>query len=1130
MDPNRMDQGFDDIDPSLQQQSQYLYNENLGPNYHSFFNHPQQESSFVPGSHWNHQVPYDSPDRNAYQPLESTYSGDTFLSGPTAGGRIDGFARSSAENPALYNLNHHFHELPQYHASAYGTPLGYNGFVPDNTGRLDRNGGYDTLQQTFAPSNTVAPSALQTKATFPSNGLEPDTGSQSSQPRSRNQSSTPRPSTQDRDSTTSRSLSGQPTGPTVLPISVASGRFFIKDLNQLAQSTDSTLLGNNFVAVGRQSVDLRTTKTTIPKYIRRNSRNEMQALMSKSNEYTSLGRSRLPPTKRLKVTAKQSRHRSGSESSSESDAEDDSEYSSSDEEGLEIEEPSPLPATKPADPIGIVRYDTIKALYLPNRQATNDQIKKGLIDYGGILKPIRESIKSATDALKLAEDEKNTALIPNIKSQLVEARGKLEAAFETAVGTGHKDILEHLSQNPPIISILSSSLLDRIKEVDYEGTLTTNIVELISRITIDSELLEKSKLDKLLTRLSKKGNEKIKQLSQAILANAAATTKRRADANKVAKEDVFKKQDIRKEAPSGNRVPVPAAGIKRSRESETSTQPLKKTTNTQGTAATASTGLNKSTGMFTKRTTAGGGSKSAQNASTPPTPAKPRTHQVVARPTSFFSSLQSASKKPGTSNAAVAAIQKSAMSSAAPEPTTSATSPPVTEVPPKPAFSFSETMANLMKPKAPEMLAKPEASRQPETESEKRKRLRREKLGDMGIKGVTFKPDETLVQIRVLSPGPEEEFDRMDLDEPMVRDVDDVGGEGRMFKKHLDVDLMDEDEDGEGPEITIRPFRSPSLVDFRAMRQKAVDINYAAFGGIQEVESEERRVQEQREARIPMEYYIDTSSIPPSPKEPPNSYFEEPSMTVPFGEPQELTVTRDAEIRVKQNLPPRQPVQVAPSYDVSAILASLKQSSEPQQQPPPQMSEAQTQHFQAPQAQAQTSDLEKIFAQFSNKAPQSAPQPQVQQQAPLPGALPAGVDLRALLAGLPQQSQGQAQPQIPVPDPTQAAQLQTLLARLGQPSLSQLAGFGYPAAQSNPYGSADQDRNGNPSGGNWAGRDGQADYHNRNYGNGDTRGNNKQNNKVIKGPGNWKAKTLPCKYWASGKCKKGDRCTFLHDE
>ncbi len=123
-----------------------------------------------------------------------------------------------------------------------------------------------------------------------------------------------------------------------------------------------------------------------------------------------------------------------------------------------------------------------------------------------------------------------------------------------------------------------------------------------------------------------------------------------------------------------------------------------------------------------------------------------------------------------------------------------------------------------MKPKAPEASVKPEASRQPETESEKRKRLRREKLGGMGIKGVTFKPDESLVQIRLLSPALEEEFDRMEVDEPMVRDVDDVGGEGRMFKKHLDVDLMDEDEDGgEGSEITIRPFRNPSCKPLNLM-------------------------------------------------------------------------------------------------------------------------------------------------------------------------------------------------------------------------------------------------------------------------------------------------------------------------
>lgn len=74
------------------------------------------------------------------------------------------------------------------------------------------------------------------------------------------------------------------------------------------------------------------------------------------------------------------------------------------------------------------------------------------------------------------------------------------------------------------------------------------------------------------------------------------------------------------------------------------------------------------------------------------------------------------------------------------------------------------------------------------------------------------------------------------------------------------------------------------------MQEKALDINYTAFGGIRQVDSEERRVQEQRETRIPMEYYMDISSIPPSPKEPPNPYPGEASMTLSFGEPSEQTV------------------------------------------------------------------------------------------------------------------------------------------------------------------------------------------------------------------------------------------------
>ncbi len=122
----------------------------------------------------------------------------------------------------------------------------------------------------------------------------------------------------------------------------------------------------------------------------------------------------------------------------------------------------------------------------------------------------------------------------------------------------------------------------------------------------------------------------------------------------------------------------------------------------------------------------------------------------------------------------------------------------------KPLFSFAETMANLTKPKEAEPTTKAEDNRPPETEDEKRKRLRKEERRKLRV---SFKPDESLIEIRLFTHDPEEELGHEDS---MMRDVDDIGGEGRMLKMHKDLNMMDEEEDGPALEETLVPWTIPS--------------------------------------------------------------------------------------------------------------------------------------------------------------------------------------------------------------------------------------------------------------------------------------------------------------------------------
>lgn len=112
-------------------------------------------------------------------------------------------------------------------------------------------------------------------------------------------------------------------------------------------------------------------------------------------------------------------------------------------------------------------------------------------------------------------------------------------------------------------------------------------------------------------------------------------------------------------------------------------------------------------------------------------------------------------------------------------------------------------MANLNKQKEAPPL-KSEDNRPPETPEEKAKRLRKEERRKLRV---SFKPDDSLVEVRTFVHDPEEE---MGHDDSMMRDVGDSRGEGQMLKMHKDLDLMDDDEDGIPLEQSFAPWKTPS--------------------------------------------------------------------------------------------------------------------------------------------------------------------------------------------------------------------------------------------------------------------------------------------------------------------------------
>lgn len=299
--------------------------------------------------------------------------------------------------------------------------------------------------------------------------------------------------------------------------------------------------------------------------------------------------------------------------------------------------------------------------------------------------------------------------------------------------------------------------------------------------------MQKTNLSKLLPKFLKKGGQQVKDLTQKILDNAAASTKRKQDNEKSVKEDPYLKGPLANQ-PKGD------AGVKRPREADGSLQHgikrMAVTLNSKDASKVAPTG--------------NGPAKAAQVSKPAGAAAlRPKANIVAPKPTSLFGTLSSASKRPGTTNADRAAAaaatkptygvsQKSFTSFSCTDSLNSAVAEKEKEKEekapaPKPSFSFGDLMADLNKPKqAP--APKPTEDQPPETDSERKKRLRKEERRKLRV---MWKPDDALTEVRLFTHDPDEELGPGD---GSLRGMGDIKGEGSVLKLHKDLDEL-EDED-----------------------------------------------------------------------------------------------------------------------------------------------------------------------------------------------------------------------------------------------------------------------------------------------------------------------------------------------
>ena len=637
MDPRQQNQQYPSNNNASQGSANYQFNGPHTDPFHAFVNlddGPGFDTSWNSQAFSNHQPPIGGFDQEHQGWQSNPYQNSNQIPMPTYGVPPRDFDQTYSRTPASFNYSAFGHDQNQpFVAPGFDNSLDYS-HIPIND-RFDLSGSGPHGQS----NETISPQALQTYSQGSQNPIQQHRQSQ-------HHSNPPSLNVQGGDSNSynQRPVLNQPLShqdwidlSTPKANSIYRGGLYIKPTDAFAKATHSSRL-DGFIFLGNSNLRLSTHQAPVQRHKRRKSRNEVSRLLQLERGDDRPHPDRGPILKRLKAAATKlagpapppthsgSQADSGSDSS-DSESDDESEYSDSDLE-IEPEEPSPVPLARPADPNKAVEYDIIKTVWAKKRAALSGAaIRTALTESWNIFLSIRDNWKKKISNLQQAVEKKDSANKNAYERRVVEQRRLLESCIRLTMKHGHPSIVEKLGENPKLLVVFYMFLADRIKEADYTGSFIDAILELIARCTsIDASLLEQTKMDKVLPRFVKRGDEQGKVLAQKILDNATKA---------------------KPQKPSGVEA---TAGV--------GSAPNGVSSNKQPRAGSAEISKLRAT---TAKESAGDGSNRASKLNlagkvAPPNgesdTTKPKAAPTTLKPAGFFAGLQSASKKPGTSNKA----------------------------------------------------------------------------------------------------------------------------------------------------------------------------------------------------------------------------------------------------------------------------------------------------------------------------------------------------------------------------------------------------------------------------------------------------------------------------------------------
>ena len=1061
------DSGHHDTNNIANGYSQYNANANSNgvPNddFSTFFNVPTEDSSSQKSmSSWNPNTVDPRLQQGSYDQLSNSWSSPAFQqnsllanSGQTLA--TPDMSAAFRENSNQFFPGANFAGGRESYTPYYQQNLEYtsNGFTPQYY-----NYGNSLQGQASVHGQTISPSALQGYSDLSnqqSHSQSTSNGQNSNISFYGKSANLQQPLRPYDDTVANEFLNASPAG-------VAKGQGLLKDMRALQLATKSKSVGK-FLLMSDEVFDSDPTTGISGKIETRKSLNEMKRRIEEQQNGRPWENAHIPLLKRIKFhqkTIKPVAMASGStaqvdlpSSGEESSSEEDSEYESDED----VDEVSPLPAVRPSDPVKAVVYDVIKIVWFKrSKHLGGNTIREALGAYWNLIKPTRDNWKNEINAAAAEALKSDQSKVDKHKAVASRYRTILNSAFHATVQHGHADIVGKLSENVNLFLSFYHMLVDRFREGDFNGETVSSILNLMAKCTsTNAELLEKTKIDKIFLRLTKKGNASIRELLNKIEETAQANA-----GNVTVAAGIVKSEDVKlstvKSAKSNSisikSTTIPAATAKVITTAKVNPG-VKSKVVTTNTTAKSTPPLNKPASGTSKATSAKAESKSTDAVSS--NSGKPKAALAVAPLT--FAGLVSASKKPGTSNAAQKATLTTEAKPVKPVEEKKSTSvAPATK-----SFSFADAIASIGQPKEVSTKKKTEDEKPLETEEEKKKRERKEQRRSLKVR---WKPDALLVETRIFTHDPDEEIGH---NSNMLRDAADVKNEGQMLKLHKEMRIDEEEDLPEESELA--PWHVPLFIDHSDLPEDAKQDNYEAFGGAKKPTSPEKTVQEQRERSTLIAIYTSIADIPPCPKEPLDPYSGAVEKEVEFGWGDDAKLgevrRREAAYYSSQQQP-----SSATTTNIQNILSILQQSQLPHPQPQshvnlqgfPGFGQAlpllPLQNPQPQQAIPQQGSLEWIMSQFGQQKQATVAAPPPPPPPPPPSVASGGPPIApAILQALSafqsmQQNQNQAsgyQISVPPPPPPpnnvaqpQATDLSAILAQISgvqRTPYSQPAGY-----------------------------------------------------------------------------------------